>query len=412
MNTEIKEMLDELYSSRETWGSATLAKTFQKHGLHIGGEKTINRAAEVLSVPYVELFIGGHKCKSYPKESAAQIFKYILNTNKAQRTADWLKLHPDVALIYSENKRKSIEKVLKEKAEIKNASLYLKCWEAAKTLKITKYKFIEFCTKLDIHINDDSILKTDFEKIKKYLEDNYSSDPYIRGRQMAIDKWNSSENKEERYSKTTGTRSENVNKARVILETELGIKCYTPKEAAEYIGKNNSTLISGMQLLGLPMYKRNGSYLYDEESLKILKNFYLNKNGLKGQLARVFEQKIRDEKHEFLCEKTFSDCCWRDDSKHPLRFDYYFPKYNLVVEVQGSQHFRPSSMGADMTEEEILETFNGLKERDAIKKQYCQEHNINFIEIIKKDDFKKFDDIIYKIKLKEINYESFQHFNN
>ena len=70
------------------------------------------------------------------------------------------------------------------------------------------------------------------------------------------------------------------------------------------------------------------------------------------------------------------------------------------MEVQGSQHFRPSSMGADMTEEEILETFNGLKERDAIKKQYCQEHNINFIEIITKDDFKKFDDAIYKIKVK------------
>lgn len=407
MNTEIQEMLDALYGVRETWGSATLAKTFQKHNLHIGGEKTIKRAAEVLSVSYVELFIGGHKCISYPKESAAQIFKYILNTNKSQRTADWLKLHPDVALIYSQNKRKSIEKVLKEKAEIKNASPYLKCWEAAMTLKITKYKFLEFCTKLGISTSNDSILKTDFEKVKKYLEDNYSSDPHIRSRQMAIDTCNSSENKEERYNKTSATRGENVNRARIELEVELGIKCYTPKEAAEYIGKNNSTLISGMKLLGLPMYKRNGSYLYDEESLKILKNFYLNKNGLKGQLARVFEQKIRDEKHEFLCEKTFSGCYWHDDSKHPLRFDYYFPKYNLIVEVQGSQHFIPSSMGADMTEEEILESFNGLKERDIIKKQYCQEHNINFIEIITKDDFKKFDDVIYKIKVKEINHESF-----
>lgn len=309
MNTKIKEMLDALYNSRETWGSATLAKTFQKHNLHIGGGKTIRRAAEVLNVPYIELFIGGHKCISYPKESATQIFNYILNTNKSQRTDDWLKLHPDIALIYSDNKRKSIEKVLKEKAEIKSTSPYLKCWEAAKTLKITKYKFLEFCTKLDIPINEDSILKTDFEKVKKYLEDNYSSDSHTRSRQMAIDTCNSSEHKEERYHKTASTRGENVNKARIELEAELGVKCYTPKEAAEYIGKNNSTLISGMQLLGLPMYKRNGSYLYDEESLKILKNFYLNKNGLKGQLARVFEQKIRDEKHEFLCEKTFKDCC-------------------------------------------------------------------------------------------------------
>ena len=407
MNTKVKEMLDALYSSRETWGAAILARTFQKHNLHIGGEKTIRRAAEVLNVSYVELFIGGHKCRSYPKESAPQIFKYILATNKSQRSNDWLKLHPDIALIYSDNKRKSIEKVLKEKAELKNASPYLRCWEAAMILKITKYKFVEFCTKLDIPVSNYSILKTDFEKVKKYLEDNYSSDPHTRSRQMAIDTCNSSEHKEERYRKTSCTRNANISKAIAELEAELGIKCYPPKEAAEYIGKNNSTLISRMKLLGLPMYKRNGSYLYDEESLKILKNFYLNKNGLKGQLARVFEQKIRDEKYEFLCEKTFSDCYWHKDSKHPLRFDYYFPKYNLIVEIQGSQHFIPSSMGADMTEEEILESFNGLKERDIIKKQYCQEHNINFIEIITKDDFKKFDDVIYKIKVKEINHESF-----
>ena len=402
MNNLINELLNVLYEKRETWGAGMLAKMLQKHNLHIGGERTFKKAAEILAVPYVELSIGGNICKSYSKDSANQIVYYILNNSIAKRNKAWLSLHPDVA-DERRSRRVATKEAQKQKRILdKNQSDYIIQKDVLKTLHISKYKYYQLCEKLNIRLNDLAILKTDFEKIKKHLEDNYSSNPRIRSRQMAIDTCNSSEHKEERYRKTSCTRSENVNKARIELEAELGVKCYTPKEAAEYIGKNNSTLISGMQLLGLTIYKRNGSYLYDEESLKILKNFYLNKNGLKGQLARIFEQKIRDEKHEFLCEKTFNDCYWHADSKHPLRFDYYFPKYNLIVEVQGPQHFRPSSMGADMTEEEILEAFNGLKERDAIKKQYCQEHNINFIEIITKDDFKKFDDVIYKIKVKDV----------
>lgn len=401
MNNLINELLNVLYEKRETWGAGMLAKMLQKHNLHIGGERTFKKAAEILAVPYVELLIGGNICKSYSKDSANQIVYYILNNSIAKRNKDWLSLHPEVA-DERQSRRVAAKEAQKQKRILdKNQSDYIIQKDVLKTLHISKHKYYQLCEKLNIKLNDLAILKTDFEKIKKYLEDNYSSDPHIRSRQMAIDTWNSSEHKEERYRKLSDTRSDNVNKAHAELEAELGIKCYTPKEAAEYIGKNNSTLISGMQLLGLPMYKRNGSYIYDEESLIKLKNFYNNKNGLKGQVARLFEEYIRSKGLNYTCEKTFPDLYWHKDSKHPLRFDYYFTDYNLLVEVQGSQHFNPSSMGADISKEEIEKNFKGLQERDQLKRDYCISHSLPFIEIVSKADFAKFDKLITEIKNKK-----------
>lgn len=390
MNTIINNLLDELYSNRDSWGSATLAKWFQKRNLHLGGNKTIRRAAEVLKVPYITLNIGGKTSISYPKSSAKLILEYILNTNKTQRTQDWLALHPDIKAVYEENKKTSLEKAKKTRGNIFKQSIYISYHKIHKELKIVPYKIIELCAQLDIKSDNKMILKTDYEKLKLYLSENYSDDPYTRGRQMASDIWIATGVSTIRNKKAINTRAKNKSKYIIELEAELGIKCYSDKEAATFIGKNNSTLISGMKLLGLPLYKRGGCYIYDEESLVKLKNFYNSKSGLKGQVARLFEEYIRSKNIDYTCEKTFPNCYWKEDSNHPLRFDYYLPDYNLIIEIQGSQHFKPSSMGASLSDKEILENFEGLKERDAIKKQYCIDNNIGFIEIIKKEDFNKF----------------------
>lgn len=394
MNNIIEELLDELYSNRDSWGSAMLAKWFQKRDLHLGGEKTIRRAAEVLKVPYIILKIGGKDAISYPKSSARLILEYILNTNKSQRTQDWLALHPDIESLYEKNKKISLERAKKTRDDIFNQSIYISYHKICKELKLVTYKIIELCEQLNIESNNKTILKTDYEKLKSYLSENYSDDPHIRSRQMASDTWIASGVSILRNKKATDTRAKNKSKHVMKLEEALGIKCYSDKEAAAFIGKNNSTLISGMKLLDLPLYKRGGCYIYDEESLLKLKNFYNNKSGLKGQVARLFEEYIRNKNLDYTCEKTFPNCYWKEDSKHPLRFDYYLPDYNLVVEVQGPQHFNPSSMGAILPEEEILKNFEGLKERDEIKKQYCMNNNIGFIEIIKKEDFNKLDEFI------------------
>ena len=73
--------------------------------------------------------------------------------------------------------------------------------------------------------------------------------------------------------------------------------------------------------------------------------------------------------HIFQCK--FNDCKFYKE----LPFDFYLPKYNILIEFDGKQHHQ------------IIEYFGGLdrfidqKIRDTIKNIYCQQNNIKLIRI-------------------------------
>lgn len=70
-------------------------------------------------------------------------------------------------------------------------------------------------------------------------------------------------------------------------------------------------------------------------------------------------------------QKTFEDC----KSKCVLRFDFYLPDYNILVEYNGRQHYEPVDyFGGQKTFEEQVS-------RDNIKREYCQKNNILLFEI-------------------------------
>lgn len=50
---------------------------------------------------------------------------------------------------------------------------------------------------------------------------------------------------------------------------------------------------------------------------------------------------------EFEVQKTFDWSGWK-------RYDIYLPKYNLIIEVNGLEHYEPSSFNPNMTKEEYL----------------------------------------------------------
>ena len=59
----------------------------------------------------------------------------------------------------------------------------------------------------------------------------------------------------------------------------------------------------------------------------------------------------------------------------PLPFDFYLFKYNILIEYQGEQHYKPrKKFGGE-------EGFKNTVIRDNIKKQYCKNNNIKLIEI-------------------------------
>ena len=87
------------------------------------------------------------------------------------------------------------------------------------------------------------------------------------------------------------------------------------------------------------------------------------------------ERKIRmwleSNNIQYIHQKPFKDC---KDIK-PLPFDFYLPDYNLCIEFDGEQHYKP------------IEYFGGEKrfeyivKHDNIKSQYCMNNNIELLRI-------------------------------
>lgn len=70
-------------------------------------------------------------------------------------------------------------------------------------------------------------------------------------------------------------------------------------------------------------------------------------------------------------EKTFSDCIFRSK----LKFDFYLPKLNILIEFDGYQHYYPVNKFGG---EKYLEF---LKNSDFIKNKWAFDNNIKLIRI-------------------------------
>jgi len=87
------------------------------------------------------------------------------------------------------------------------------------------------------------------------------------------------------------------------------------------------------------------------------------------------EKEIRNilEKNniKYESQKTFPNC----KHKQLLKFDFYLPNHNIIIEYDGEQHFKPNNFfGGD-------ESFKNTQIRDNIKNEYCKQKNINLLRI-------------------------------
>ena len=106
-----------------------------------------------------------------------------------------------------------------------------------------------------------------------------------------------------------------------------------------------------------------------------------SKNHLNGTGCPICKKKSIGEKgiREFLInnkilfiqEKTFDEC----KNKRKLRFDFYLPIQNILIEYDGKQHYKVIDyFGGKQTYEE-------LKYNDNIKNEYAKKHKIRLIRI-------------------------------
>lgn len=79
---------------------------------------------------------------------------------------------------------------------------------------------------------------------------------------------------------------------------------------------------------------------------------------------------LQKNKIEFIRNHTFSDCL----RSRRLKFDFYLPKFNMIIEYDGEHHFHENKY---FTGEKLKYTI----ENDKIKNDYCCTNGIKLIRI-------------------------------
>lgn len=104
-------------------------------------------------------------------------------------------------------------------------------------------------------------------------------------------------------------------------------------------------------------------------------NNHLNKHGCpicnesKGE--KLISNILTKNNIIFEREKRFNDC----KDKNTLPFDFYLPNYNIVIEHNGKQHYSPVDFGSGSSSLELI------KKHDKIKKDFCLNNGIDYLEI-------------------------------
>lgn len=90
-------------------------------------------------------------------------------------------------------------------------------------------------------------------------------------------------------------------------------------------------------------------------------------------------------KINYETEVTFANC--RSD-KGILRFDFYLPELNKLIEFDGQAHFKPVCFGG-VSQERAEANFQRRLKHDKIKNNYCKKNKIDLLRI----SYTDFDDV-------------------
>lgn len=92
---------------------------------------------------------------------------------------------------------------------------------------------------------------------------------------------------------------------------------------------------------------------------------------------RIYNHLIKN-KIRFTPQYKFPDC----KNQRCLPFDFYLHDYNVCIEFQGEQHYSPYDFQQKAFHtEKAVATYEKIKKNDLIKKQYCKDNQISFLEI-------------------------------
>lgn len=96
----------------------------------------------------------------------------------------------------------------------------------------------------------------------------------------------------------------------------------------------------------------------------------------KSNGENIISDWLKNNNIDFIPQKKFKKC----KDKRLLPFDFYLPTYNMAIEYDGEQHYKPIDwFGGESG-------FEYIKKHDQIKTQYCKDNGIKLLRISYQDD--------------------------
>lgn len=96
----------------------------------------------------------------------------------------------------------------------------------------------------------------------------------------------------------------------------------------------------------------------------------------KSKYERLFETFLLDNNIEYISQYRTPLCKY----KKPLAFDFFLSQQNILVEIQGEQHYKPTRFN-NCSEIDAKLAFDEQQLRDTIKATFCKEHHIPLLVI-------------------------------
>jgi len=113
-------------------------------------------------------------------------------------------------------------------------------------------------------------------------------------------------------------------------------------------------------------------------------NIIYNKTWCPYCVIYLGEEKVKNflEKNsiKYIRQHTFNNLKGSTNRKTKLRFDFYLPEINILIEYDGEQHYKPKAFHK-CSKEKAEKSFLELKQNDEIKNKYCIDNNIRLIRI-------------------------------
>ncbi len=118
-------------------------------------------------------------------------------------------------------------------------------------------------------------------------------------------------------------------------------------------------------------------------------------SNLTSRGEKVIEGYLDSRNIQYEREKRFSDLTGLTPNSR-LRYDFFLPKYNLLIEYDGEHHFRPIRTKGRLSEDQASYKYTRTKINDKKKNLYAKQHGLDLVRISYNDDILK---CLEKIKL-------------